>query len=83
MLENTPGPHLVLVRYGQRHDPCQEWVYNAADINGSPVVWARALDSASDAELLRYFADRQAWLLEPDVQRLVPLSNATLAGAAR
>jgi hypothetical protein len=83
MLENTPGPHLVLVRYGQRHDPCQEWVYNAADIDGSPVVWARALDSASDAELLRYFADRQAWLLEPDVQRLVPLSNATLAGAAR
>jgi hypothetical protein len=48
-------------------------VYNDADIDASPVVWARAMDAASDAELIRYFGARHVWLLEPDEQRLAPL----------
>jgi hypothetical protein len=43
-----------------------DWVYNAADIDKSKVVWARQMDTASDRELLNYYQGRQAWLVEPD-----------------
>jgi hypothetical protein len=43
-----------------------EWVYNAADIDGAKVVWARDMDLRNNAELLRYFHDRQAWSLDAD-----------------
>jgi hypothetical protein len=72
-LRDLPGNDLVLVRYSPQHSTLQEWVYNDADIDAAPVVWARAMDPASDAELLRYFNNRHVWLLEPDDQRLVPL----------
>jgi hypothetical protein len=72
-LRNLPGEDLVLVRYRPDHNTHQEWVYNDADIDASPVVWARAMDAASDAELIRYFGARHVWLLEPDEQRLAPL----------
>jgi hypothetical protein len=64
---------LVLVRYSRNHSPNQEWVYNHADIDGSKIVWAREMDAASDARLLQYFSDREAWVLAADVkpQRVV------------
>jgi hypothetical protein len=67
------GKQLVMVRYGKSHEVNQEWVYNAADIDGSKVVWAREVNPSSDAELLRYFHDREVWLLQADVypQRVV------------
>jgi hypothetical protein len=65
-LERTGGKHLIVVRYGPSHDTGQEWVYNDADIDGSPVVWARGMSPAEDRQLLEYFKDRKAWLLEPD-----------------
>jgi hypothetical protein len=73
-LESAGGKHLIVVRYAPSHDPGQEWVYNGADIDGSPVVWARAMSAAEDRQLLEYFKDRKAWLLEPDRKpvRLVP-----------
>jgi len=44
-----------------------EWVYNGADIDGARVVWAREMDPGRQSRnLLRYFADRRAWLVEPD-----------------
>jgi hypothetical protein len=72
-LANRPGKQLVVVRYSPFHHPNQEWVYNSADIDGSKVVWAREVDPQQDAELLRYFRDREVWLLEADVypQRVV------------
>jgi hypothetical protein len=65
--------HLIFVRYDATHDSIKDWVYNRADIDGSNVVWAREMDPASDAELVRYFADRKVWLLEPDQGRLQPM----------
>jgi hypothetical protein len=66
--ELTRGPerHIVVVRYGPRHFPHNEWVYNEADIDGAKVVWAREMSPRENRELVQYFAGRRAWLLEPD-----------------
>jgi hypothetical protein len=56
--------NVVIVRYGGTHRPDAEWVYNAADIDGSPVVWARDLGAARNAELLNYFRGRRAWTID-------------------
>jgi hypothetical protein len=61
-----PGSQLAIVRYSPEHTPFDEWVYNAADIDASKVVWAREMDASSNAEMLRYFQNRQIWLVEPD-----------------
>lgn len=66
ILESHSGGQLAIVKYAPHHDPLKEWVYNGADIDRSKVVWARQMDPANDAELLRYFKDRTAWLVEPD-----------------
>jgi len=65
-LENTPGRHLIIVHYAPSHLPDPEWVYNAADIDGSKVVWARDMDDKDNQELIQYFKNRTVWLLEPD-----------------
>jgi hypothetical protein len=65
-LSSLPGHQLVLVRYHVDHDPFFEWVYNDADIDNSKVVWARDMGPAENDELLRYYSDRRAWLLEVD-----------------
>jgi hypothetical protein len=65
-LEQQLGPQLVLVRYSLRHNPMDEWVYNAPDIDGSKVVWAREMDAAHNLELMHYYAGRKVWLVEPD-----------------
>ncbi|MGD0361884.1 MAG: hypothetical protein ABSC93_13510 [Bryobacteraceae bacterium] len=76
-LAQAPGKQLVFVRYGPRH-PLDEFVYNAADIDGSRVVRALDLGAVEDEKLLRYYPDRTAWLLEPDAQppRLTPIFAA-------
>jgi hypothetical protein len=66
-LQALPGQQLAIVRYASTHSPHDEWVYNAADIDHSKVVWAREMDAASNFALLRYYKDRTAWLVEPDV----------------
>jgi len=65
-LEHDGDRHLIVVRYDDDHDPNHEWVYNAADIDGSRVVWAREMDPDSNRRLLTYFARRRVWLLEAD-----------------
>ena len=66
-LLDTPGKHLVVVRYSDDHNIHDEWVYNGADIDGSKIVWARELESDQNEKLLAYFKDRHIWLVEPDV----------------
>lgn len=65
-LRHLPGQHLVLVRYSRSHNFNHEWVYNAADIDASKVVWARDMGQQNNEPLLRYFAHRNVWLVEPD-----------------
>lgn len=80
-LEARSGKELVLVRYAPGHNPNQEWVYNGADLDGGKVVWARAMDPESDAELVRYYSDREAWIVDADVfpQRVVKYPGPPLS----
>lgn len=70
------GDDLVFVRYDDDHNIHHEWIYNAADIDAAPVVWAREIDSQRQHELIQYFSDRKVWLLEADASppRLTPFS---------
>jgi hypothetical protein len=65
-LQRQGGRHLIVVRYTPTHFIHAEWIYNDADIDGSPVVWARDMGEEKNRELLDYYKDRQVWLLEPD-----------------
>jgi hypothetical protein len=66
-LQNTPGKHLIVVRYGEDHNIHDEWVYNGAEIDGAKVLWARELTTEQNQELFEYFKDRQIWLVTPDM----------------
>jgi hypothetical protein len=70
-LESTPGKHVVLVRYGPGHSVHEEWVYNAADIDASKVIWARDLPGEVNDRLLHYYPDRTIWLASPDTEEEV------------
>ncbi len=77
-LEQTPGSHLVIVRYGPHHPiDMHEWVYNEADINAAKVIWARDMGPAENKQLLDYFRDRRVWQVEADETppRVLPYSN--------
>ena len=83
-LDQVPGKHLIVVRYGATHNPHGEWVFNHADIDRSRIVWARELDPPQNDKLFTYFKDRQIWLFEPDrkSQTLTPLRvNGSRLGA--
>ena len=62
------GKHLVIVRYADKHNPNREWVYNRADLDGSKVLWARAMSPEEDRELVAYFKDRKIWSLDADAE---------------
>ena len=75
-LSQSPGKHLIFVRYGPLH-PLLEWVSNAADIDRARLVWALDLGSEENEKLKQYYPDRTAWLVEPDAlpPRLTPYSK--------
>jgi hypothetical protein len=66
-LEQLPGKQLVIVRYSPGHSSLDEWVYNAPDIDGSKVIWAREMAAPDNCELIHYYKDRQVWLVQPDL----------------
>jgi hypothetical protein len=41
-------------------------VYNGANIDASPIVWCRAINPTDDAEVTRYYTDRQFWNADVD-----------------
>ncbi|MGI8743732.1 MAG: hypothetical protein ACR2NN_14380 [Bryobacteraceae bacterium] len=78
-LERMPGKHLMFVHYEDYHSPHEEWVYNAADIDKSKIVWTNSMDPKSDMALREYFRDRQAWVVEPDrdANGFLPVTHKT------
>src|SRR5262249_60399154 len=66
-LDAVPGQHLVFL-HRETKLRSGTWVHNAADIDNSPIVWARDLGSEENEELKRYYPDRTVWLFEPDVR---------------
>jgi hypothetical protein len=78
-LEHLPGRQLVIVRYSAEHTSATEWVYNAADIDNSKVIWAREMDAANDITLIHYYKDRKVWLVQPDL-RPAKISPYTVPG---
>ena len=70
-LQQLPGKQLVIVRYAQGHNVLNEWVYNAADINNSRVIWAREMDASSNLEIIHYYKDRHVWMVQPDAGLVV------------
>ncbi len=80
-LQALPGRQLVLVHYGPQHDASASWVNNLADIDGAKVVWAHDMGSTQNEELIRYFPDRQVWLLNPE-EHEIQLTPYPVAGTA-
>ena len=64
-LAQSPGHHLVFVRYGPTHG-FDEWVYNGASLDSAAVIWARDLGADQNRRLLHFYPSRTAWLLQPD-----------------
>jgi len=59
ILMKRGGKYLVIVKYPLWHYYFREWVYNDADIDNAPIVWARDMDEGHNKELLEYFRGRQ------------------------
>ena len=64
-LNGQDGLHLVLVKSRTDHNEF-DWVYNAADIDASKIVWARDQGPAKNQELINYFSSRKVWILDPN-----------------
>jgi hypothetical protein len=83
-LEQLPGQHVIFVRYGAAHNAHEEWVYNAARIDRSKVVWANAMNWKDDTALRNYYKNRQAWIFEPDTDpsSFLPFTSKTYGETA-
>ena len=66
-LARSPGKQLVFVHYSPQHR-FHEWIHNDADIDVVGLAWSGRLDlgAAEDEKLIRYYPDRQVWMVEPD-----------------
>jgi hypothetical protein len=77
-LEKIGGKHLVIVKPKDNPNDFLQWIYNAADIDASRVVWARDLGPAQNRALIEYFRGRTVWLVDPNPQPagITPYSGA-------
>ena len=59
------GDDLVFVRYHPTANLHDEFVFNGADIDSSPIVWARFMSFEENRKLIEYYGEsRLVWLLE-------------------
>ena len=79
-LQGLPGLHLVFVKNRTSQNEF-DWVYNAADIDASKIVWARDQGPAKNQELINYFSSRKIWMLDPNSTppTLLPYSSSPVA----
>jgi hypothetical protein len=68
MLAKMGGRHLAIVKPKSDPNNLFQWIYNDADIDASRVVWARDLGADANQALLKYFAGRQVWLVDPNTE---------------
>ena len=73
LVARHPGKHVIFVRYTRPKTPHEEWIYNLADIDAQPVIWAQDM-GAENATLLRYYAGRTYWMFQPDVDPAASLT---------
>lgn len=68
------GRHVAIVDYGPSYPVSDEWVYNAADIDASPLIWAHEIGRRT--EIMEYFADRHLWSVHVarDSVRIMPIA---------
>jgi hypothetical protein len=81
-MKQQPGQQLLIVHYSPDHNPMDEWVYNAADIDHSKIIWARDLGPAANLELIHYYKNRAVWLVQPDSNPIIspyPISELQTA----
>jgi hypothetical protein len=65
-LAHSAPKNLVLVRYSKQHNRHKEWIYNAADIDSAPVVFAPDGTAEQNKPLLNYFKGYEVLHIEPD-----------------
>jgi hypothetical protein len=65
LLKKRSGQHVIFVRYAGLPSPHEEWIYNPADIDAAPVIWAQDLGHIENERLRRYYAGRSFWLFKP------------------
>jgi hypothetical protein len=63
-LKARGGKHLVIVHHPWHYIPSIDWVYNEADLDHAPVIWARDMGYLKNKELLEYYPDRQVWYVD-------------------
>lgn len=63
LARTAPGRHLVLVTYSDGAELHQEWVWNWANFESTPVLWARSMGKDEDRRLLEAYPERRAWRL--------------------
>jgi len=61
LLERHTGRHVIFVRYTGTQSPHEEWIYNMADIDAQPVIWAQDM-GAENSRLVAYYPDRSFWM---------------------
>ena len=82
LLAERLGWHVIFVRYREGDTEHREWVYNLADIDSAPVIWAHDLGPEENRRLVQYYAGRSFWLFEPyPPMRLQPYQPTSISGS--
>jgi hypothetical protein len=77
-IKKLPGRHIVVVHHPYHDIPATDWIYNAADIEHSTIIWARDMGYLKNRELLAYYPDRQVWYVDrgDPIARILPYDDA-------
>jgi hypothetical protein len=65
LLKNQPGQHVIFVSYAGLRSPHDEWIYNPANIDAAPVIWALDLGQTENEKLRRHYSERSFWRFKP------------------
>jgi hypothetical protein len=63
-LESLPGPHLVFVTYDPGWSVHDEWVYNGAELDESPLIFANWGSPDQNQRVLERYPGRRVWSLQ-------------------